>query len=140
MIISSVLEEFWEVMSRAAPKCYSDQGKMNYGLQAMDVQWSLPSRKLASLSQSVQGVCRNGLSVSLLPYTIACRAGSCTRRALASGLYIWHKGGARVGARKRQGAEVGGVWFVRSDWSVGCNNRTGRDWIKCISTTGVFTS
>lgn len=137
-LCTSVLEEFWEAVSRAAPNSYSDQGKMNYGLQAMGVEWSMPSRKLSSLSQSVQGVCHNGLRVSLLPYNIACRAGSCTRKALSSGLYIWHKGGARVGMRKKEGAEQGGVWFLRSDWSVGCDYKTGKDWIQCIAVADVF--
>lgn len=110
---------------------------MNYGLQAMDVQWSLSSRKLSSLSHSVQGLCHNGLSVSLLPYNIACRAGSCTRKALSSGLYIWHKGGARVDRAKREGAEEGGVWFLQSDWTMGCDHKTGSNWIQCISVANV---
>ena len=135
-----LLEEFWEATSKVASSSYSDQGKMNYGLEAMDVKWTLPSRKLNSLLDSVEGVGHSGLRVSLLPYNIACRAGSCTRKALSAGLYIWHKGGARVGASKRGGAQEGGVWFLRSDWTVGCDNLTARDWLKCISISHVFTS
>ena len=121
-------------MSRSAPSSYSDQGKINYGLQVLDMQWNLPSLRLATLSKIVQGHCRNGLRVSLLPYSVACRAGSCTHKALSSGLYIWHKGGARAGNMKREGAEEGGVWFLRSDWTVGCNMKTDKEWLKCIST------
>ena len=120
-------------MSRVATASFSDQGKMNYGLQALGVKWSLPSRNLGSLSHSVQGECHNGLRVSLLPYNIACRAGSCTHKALSAGLYVWHKGGARVTEKKRDGAKEGGVWLLRSDWAVGCDSKQGRHWLECIS-------
>lgn len=106
---------------------------MNYGLQALGVKWTLPSRNLGSLSHPVQGQCRNGLKVRLLPYNVACRAGSCTHKALSAGLYVWHKGGARVGEKKREGAEEGGVWLIRSDWRVGCDMKQARKWLDCIS-------
>lgn len=136
--VISAIEKFWEAVSRTAPNSYSDQGKVNYGLQAMDVEWSLPSKKLSSLSHPVQGLGHNGLRVSLLPYNIACRAGSCTRKALASGLYIWHKGGTRTGPAKRVGAEEGGVWFLRSDWTMGCDQKTGGNWVQCIAVANVL--
>ena len=112
---------------------------MNYGLQALDIHWSLPSRALPSLSQPVQGICRNGLRVSVLPYNVACRAGSCTHKAV-SRLYVWHKGGERVGERKKKGAEEGGVWFLRSNWSTGCERMTGKVWLECIATARAFTA
>ena len=127
-------EKFWEAVSRVALSSFSDQGKVNYGLQALGVKWALPSRNLGSLSHSVQGECRNGLQVCLLPHNIACRAGSCTHKALSAGLYIWHKGGARARDKKREGAQEGGVWYLRSNWNVGCDGKLGRNWLQCIST------
>ena len=110
---------------------------MNYGLEAMDVQWSLPSKLLTSLTKEVVGTCRNGLLVSLLPYNIACRAGSCKRRLLSK-LFIWHKGGERVGEKKMEGAKEGGVWFLQSDWERSCEGMSGREWLMCIANSKVF--
>ena len=135
------IEDFWEAMSRVALSSYSDQGKMNYGLQAMSVEWSLPSYNLASITESVEGVGSSGLRVSLLPYSVACRGGSCTHTSLRPGLYIWHKGGARVGEKKREGIEEGRVWFLHSDWMNSCDVEQGKDWLKCIATDHeMFTS
>ena len=106
---------------------------MNYGLKEMSVKWTLPSRNLGSLSHPVQGECHNGLRVSLLPYNIACRAGSCTRKAVSARLYVWHKGGARAGEKKREGAREGGAWLLRSDWRTSCGTKQGREWLRCIS-------
>lgn len=120
-------------MSQVAHSSFSDQGKMNYGLQAMRIQWSLQSRNLGSLTQPVHGEGRNRLRVSLLPYNVACRAGSCTHKALSNGLYVWHKGGERQGERKREGAEGGGAWLLRHDWTISCEGMKGRQWLQCIS-------
>lgn len=128
-----LLEEFWEAMSRVAVSSYSDQGKMNYGLEAMNVHWELPSHNLASITHSVEGIGRNNLRISLLPYNIACRASSCTSQSLKRGLYIWHRGGPRAGESKRQVMEEGRVWFLRSDWTEDCGLKQEKEWLKCIS-------
>ena len=80
----------------------------------------------------MQGVCQNGLRVRLLPYSTVCRAGYCTRRS-ASSVYVWHKGGERVGEEKKKSAEEGKAWFLHSKWKDGCNNEAGEEWIKCIA-------
>ncbi len=110
---------------------------MNLGLKALGIRWALQAN-LQTTTKEVVGVCRNGLKVSLLPYSVSCRAGNC-QSALRDVYYVWHKGGSRDGSSKKRSAEVGRTWFLRSDWQDCCSAHTGYDWFRNIATALVFT-
>ena len=122
-------EDYWEATSREHLTSFSDQERMNYGLKAMNVRWTL---NRATASDEVPGVCSNGMTVTLLPYTVACRASNCKKSGKSS-YYVWHKGGHRDGDSKMRNAEVGDTWFLRGDWQMACKDVAGYQWFKCIS-------
>ena len=101
---------------------------MNYGLRALKVEWELAN----PATNIVTGQCDNGLKVTLLPYSFACRS-NC-RRSDRGSYYVWHKGGPRDGDSKRRNAQVGDVWLLKGEGlSAGCRGQTGEAWLKCLA-------
>ncbi len=105
---------------------------MNFGLKALDVTWRFPASYPNTITE-VDGVCENGLRVSLLPYCFSCRGSNC-QRSLRKVYYVWHKGGSRDGTSKRRSAEAGKMWFLRSDWQTCCTAQLGYNWLSSIAT------
>lgn len=110
---------------------FSDQERVNLGLRALHVRWELQPGALRD-SKNVEGECSNGLRVTLLPFSVACRS-NC-RRSERRSYHVWHKGGNRDGESKRKNAEAGGVWFLRDGWSMACRGEmVGKQWLRCIA-------
>ena len=101
---------------------------MNYGLRALNVQWELAD----PATSVIAGHCDNGLRVSLLPYSFACRS-NC-RLSERGGYHVWHKGGQRDGDSKRKNAEVGRVWLLKGEGlAAGCRSEVGEAWLRCLA-------
>ena len=129
---SFTTELFWQATSRVQPGSFSDQERMNYGLRALHIQWLGGGGE----GKEARGICQNNMSVTLLPYSFACRS-NC-RRSERGSYYVWHKGGPRDRESKMKNAELGGMWFLRSDWNSACRGM-GTEWLKCIANTFSFT-
>ena len=86
-----------------------------------------------SLLSSIEGVCANGLKVTLLPQSKVCR--STCNFAHKSSYTVWHKNGAKDGNSKKNGASAGHLWFLAKYWEEICidGNMKGTEWLKCIS-------
>ena len=106
-----------------------DQGKLNCGLKALDIRWTNNDSNYQNTT--VQGLCRNGLKISILQYDYICRQTTCDpdKRGL---YYIWHKGGHRSRKEKFEGAVVGRTWFLASQWKFVFNNLRGVEWLESI--------
>ena len=119
-------EEFWEEMRKILPKSFSDQGRINYGLKALGVEWH-------SLTDgSFEGKCTNGLKVNTLPYSQVCRS-KCNRKKLSS-YHVWHKPASRNGQSKMRAAAEGNIWLLSSQWNLNCKDDMLKQetWLKCI--------
>lgn len=118
-------ENFWQVTSKIQPKSFSDQGRINYGLEALGVQWK------AKAGDSFEGMCMNKLKVNTLTYSQVCRS-NCNRKQMNS-YYVWHKPAPRDGLSKRQSAAQGDIWLLSpTQWAQICGNFKGEIWLKCI--------
>ena len=105
---------------------FSDQERMNYGLRALHIKWQGRGG-----GKETSGMCQNSLSVTLLPYSFACRS-NC-RRSERESYYVWHKGGPRDRDSKMRNADVGGVWFLNTKWNSVCREGRGLEWLRCIA-------
>ncbi len=119
------------------PECVDDQGKLNYGLKALDVTWL--NSNCNHTTTTIHGIGNNGLQVSILPYKDICRLDEC-RVDERSKYYIWHKGGHRTRREKLRAARDGKTWFLMHKWNAINNNFLGRDWLKSIAYMGLTMS
>lgn len=120
------VEGFWREIGNILPKSFSDQGRLNYGLKALGIEWH-------SLNNgSFEGVCANGLRVNTLSYSLVCRS-NCTRKNLTD-YYVWHKPASRDGQSKKKAATQNGVWLLSPHWDLDCENVVIKRevWLKCI--------
>lgn len=120
------IEEFWRETGKILPKSYSDQGRINYGLKALRVEWH-------SLSDgSFEGVCANGLKVSTLSYSRVCRS-NCMRNKMGA-YYVWHKPAPRDGQSKMKAASQGNMWLLSTKWNLDCVHLELKQqkWLECI--------
>ena len=131
-------ERYWEAVTRSSPPralAVNDQIRLNYGLDVLKISWKGSDYIRHQLNSSAFGVCRNNLSVTVLPFGTICRYG-CNPYKRES-YYIWHKGGQRDTGSKMSGAKKGHTWFLRSNWQVidedGAKLK-GREWLQSIST------
>lgn len=114
-------------------ECVDDQGKLNYGLKALNVEWFNNSNHQ---NITIRGKAKNGLEVSILPYRDICRLDACdvSKRSRYS---IWHKGGQRTRRKKLQSAREGMTWFLKYKWNKISNNYVGKSWLSSIAYLGV---
>lgn len=114
-------------------ECVDDQGKLNYGLKALGIQWHSNSNHQ---NITVHGRASNGLQVSILPYDDICRLEACVveRR---NRYYVWHKGGQRTRRKKLHSAREGKTWFLRYKWDKIESKLVGKEWLKSIAYMGV---
>ena len=124
-------EYYWEATSKVQPGSFSDQERMNYGLRALHIKWQGGGGGGGGGRKEASGLCQNGLSVTLLPYSFACRS-NCKRSEKGS-YYVWHKGGPRDRDSKMKNADVGGVWFLSTNWNSVCREGRGLEWLRCIA-------
>lgn len=118
-------EDFWKETGKIQPKSYSDQGRINYGLEALGVRWE------STTGDSFEGECVNKLKVNTLPYSQVCR-NKCIRKQLNS-YYIWHKPAPRDGSSKRRSALLGDIWLLSpTHWNLDCENLKREEWLNCI--------
>ena len=122
-------EYYWEATSKVQPGSFSDQERMNYGLRALHIKWQGGGG--GGGRKEARGLCQNSLSVTLLPYSFACRS-NC-RRSEKESYYVWHKGGPRDRDSKMKNADVGGVWFLSTNWNSVCREGRGLAWLRCIT-------
>ena len=114
-------------------ECVDDQGKLNYGLKALDIKWHSNSNHQ---SGTVYGQARNDLHVNILPYDDICRLDTCVSDMRAR-YYVWHKGGYRTRRTKLHSARDGRVWFLRYKWDNIHNQYVGKEWLRSIAYLGV---
>ena len=125
LILLMISENFWKVLSKILPKSFSDQGRINYGLDALGVRWE------AMADGSFEGMCMNKLKVNTLTYSQVCRS-NCNRKQMNS-YYVWHKPAPRDGMSKRMSASQGDIWLLSpTQWTLVCGNLDGERWLKCI--------
>lgn len=118
-------EDFWKETGKIQPKSYSDQGRINYGLEALGVRWE------STTGDSFEGECVNKLKVNTLPYSQVCRS-NCIRKQLNS-YYIWHKPAPHDGSTKRRSASLGDIWLLSpTHWNLDCENLKREEWLNCI--------
>ena len=131
-------EKYWEAVTMSSPPrrdAINDQIRLNYGLDVLKISWKGSDYIENQLSSKAFGECRNGLSVTVLPFNTICRYGCHPK--MRNTYYIWHKGGERNRESKRAGAERGHTWFLSSKWaslSEGSPKLKGREWLRFIST------
>lgn len=121
-------------MSEVYHQSFSDQERLNYGLKLLHIQWEqFDQSHVDNLVSSIEGVSDNGLKVTLIPQSTVCR--STCNLARRSSYTVWHKGGARDGRSKKNGASAGYVWFLVNNWKQICkhDNVIGIEWLNCIS-------
>lgn len=125
-MIHDIVENFWEVISKIQPKSFSDQGRINYGLEALQAKWSRLD------DGTFEGECANGLRVSALSYSHVCRS-NCNKRK-SSSYYVWHRPASRNGKSKIKAAVQGNIWLVSPQWNSTCENSYLKEhlWLKCI--------
>lgn len=119
-------EDFWRVIAEIQPKSFSDQGRINYGLEALQIKWH-------SLDDGTfKGECANGLKVSTLSYSHVCRS-NCNKKKLNM-YYVWHRPASRDGQSKIKAAAQGNIWLVSPQWNSTCENSYLKQymWLKCI--------
>ena len=130
-------EQYWEaVSSLSRKKPVNDQPLFNYGLDKLEVSWKGTDYIYNQLNSTAFGVCKNNLSVTVLPFGTICRGNTCNPYKRES-YYIWHKGGQRDTGSKMSGAKKGHTWFLRSNWQVIDEDSAklkGREWLQSIST------
>ena len=133
-------ELYWEAMHsariRGAGMMANDQIRLNYGLQALDIQWERSRQDNIKLDSPALGhSSSSNLSVAVLPFSTICRFGC--RADLRDKYYIWHKGGSRDKKSKMKGAKQGHTWFLKDRWSEIHSNMVidvkGTKWLKRIS-------
>ena len=130
-------EQYWEAVTMSSPPrslAVNDQIRLNYGLDVLQISWKGDDYIHHSLTSTAFGVCRNNLSVTVLPFGTICRYG-CNPSKRHS-YYIWHKGGQRDTDSKMAGAKKGHTWFLRSNWQDIDEDGVklkGRQWLGSIS-------
>ena len=113
----------------------NDQIRLNYGLDVLQISWKGDDYIHHQLTSTAFGVCRNNLSVTVLPFGTICRYGCNPNKRHF--YYIWHKGGQRDTDSKMAGAKEGHTWFLRSNWQDIDEDGVklkGRQWLGSIST------
>ena len=123
-------ENFWQEVSKIMKFPHltrSDQLLFNYGLIALGVTWQRIS------GASYLGECRNGMKVSTLPPSLACRV-TCSSR-LRDSVYIWHARSTQSGKAKVRMETRSGIMFLLPQWTTKCNGSSlvGVEWLHCIS-------
>lgn len=130
------IEQYWNGMKDIRTDCLDDQGKLNYGLRALDITWYDNDNHD---NITVRGRANNGLQVNILPYDDVCRLDEC-KVSKRSSYFIWHKGGLRSRKKKLDAARDGKTWFLKYKWDKIYNNYIGKDWLKSIAYLGVTMS
>ena len=131
-------EQYWEAVTRSSPPrslAVNDQIRLNYGLDVLQISWKGDDYIHHPLTSTAFGVCRNNLSVTVLPFGTICRYGCNPNKRHF--YYIWHKGGQRDTDSKMAGAKKGHTWFLRSNWQDIDEDGVklkGRQWLGSIST------
>ena len=126
-------EQYWNGMKDIQRDCLDDQGKLNYGLKALDIRWQ---NSISNHTTTIiQGTGNNGLQVSILPYNDVCRLETCDSKR-RNVYFIWHKGGHRTRREKLHSARDGNTWFLRYKWEKISNNLVGREWLRSIAYLG----
>lgn len=115
-------------------ECLDDQGKLNYGLKALNIEWY--NSNSSRYNTTIYGKANNGLQVSILPYSDVCRLDTCDVQ-LRARYYFWHKGGHRSRRKKLQSAREGKTWFLKYKWNNIVNSYIGKDWLQSIAYLGV---
>lgn len=112
-------------MSKVLRRSLSDQERLNYALEELHVKWKKRDGNL-------EGVCWNGLAVTLLSAAYVCR-NKCSRSKISS-YYVWHKAGQKNSRSKQKTALEGRLWYLHDNWSIHCAERdlVGVDWLKCL--------
>ena len=118
-------------------ECVDDQGKLNYGLKALNIRWS--NSDSDHRNTIISGTASNGLRVSILPYNDVCRMNEC-RLDKRKYYYIWHKGGHRTRREKLKSAKEGQTWFLKYKWQTISTSYVGKEWLKSIAYLGLTMS
>ena len=117
-------------MNTIREESFDDQGKLNYGLKALNIEWS--NNDSSYQNTTVKGKTNNGMKVSILPYNDICRLEACYPE-MRSRYYIWHKGGFRHRRDKIRFAQDGKTWFLKYEWKSIKNNYIGVKWLQSIA-------
>ncbi len=113
--------------------CIDDQGKLNYGLKALDIRWF--NSESNHTYHTIHGMASNGLQVSILPYNDVCRLETCDSKRRDT-YFVWHKGGHRTRREKLHSAKDGNTWFLKYKWDKVRNSDVGIEWLKSIAYLG----
>ena len=130
-------EDYWKKVSEVDLRSFDDQKRLNYGLKLLDVQWKHFDRVrvhgIDSLISSIEGVCANGLKITLLPQSQVCRI-ACNS-AHKSSYTVWHHREEKNRNSKKNGASSADLWFLAKHWEEICTdgNMKQTEWLKCIS-------
>ena len=126
VLIFHAIEDFWKVIAEIQPKSFSDQGRTNYGLEALQAKWQRLN------DGTFEGGCANGLKVNTLSYSRVCRS-NCNKNKLSL-YYVWHRSASRDGKSKMKAAAHGDIWLVSPQWNSTCENSYLKQhmWLKCI--------
>ena len=127
---SPIVEQYWDAVSKACQWSLDDQGKLNCGLEALGIVWHNANDN--QNTTVVNGTCRNGLEVKVLPFGDICRLATCDP-AQRDSYYIWHKGGSRTRRDKLKGSREGRTWFLRYKWSMIKNELRAEEWLVSIA-------
>jgi hypothetical protein len=111
-----------------------DQGFVNLALYGFGVKWP----RLDIENRSIDGVCRNGLKVTVLSLTDICRQ-KCKDFSMGDSResipYVWHSSGKHSGEGKKAAASKVGTWYLKEEWDLvgNTNSPKGLEWLKSVS-------
>ena len=123
---TSSAEILWQEISKLMKFPHlrrSDQTLFNYGFIALGIAWQRMN------GTSFLGECGNGMMVSTIPPSLACRV-RCNNK-IKDSVYIWHALSRQVGQAKVKSASRSGTMFLLPQWSTTCNENSlvGVEWL-----------
>ncbi len=118
-------------------KSFDDQTLLNNALAECKISWSSKGRTIRN--DSMDGVCNNGLKVTVLPYSNICRT-SCDKilkgdERTRQKLYVWHQLTRKSGKKKLKAAASANIWFLH--WNKTGNppnSLKGTEWLASLAT------
>lgn len=125
---------YWREVSKFRLQSFSDQERVNSALKLLHVQWNPFDRsQVRELHSPIEGVCPNGLHITLLPQSIVCR--NTCNSAYRGSYTVWHGSALKDGMTKKKKASEGHVWFLVKNWEESCKQSylIKDKWLKCIS-------
>lgn len=111
----------------------SDQKLVNEAIDGFDIRW-LHNESI--FEQSVDGVCENGLKVTVLSQKDICRNRCKVRSGKADREHtpyiMHHMKIGHTGEIKKADAIMFRVWWLAKDWKLVINDKKGTEWLASL--------